>query len=128
MFQGTPDTRDHGRSIRSVSVADPDGPRRVEQTIRLLLDLSAARSDAEDTPVTGGDHESGLFGITEAEASGRINQGWEHFGEFHSIAYHKPAEYWAHHMYFGHDSYWWIRDEATRERLGLGPVGPLPYP
>jgi hypothetical protein len=69
-----------------------------------------------------------LFGITEAEAIGRINQGWGHLGEFHSIAYHKPAEYWAHHMYFGHDSYWWIRDEATRKRLGLGPVEPLPYP
>src|SRR6478736_2473196 len=37
MFQGTQDARDHGWSIRSVFVADPDGPRRVEQTIRLLL-------------------------------------------------------------------------------------------
>ena len=59
MFQGTQDVRDHGWSIRSVFVAEPDGPRRVEQTIRLLLDLSAARSDAEDKPVNGGDDESG---------------------------------------------------------------------
>ena len=58
MFQGTQDVRDHGWSIRSVFVADPDGPRRVEQTIRLLLCLSAARSDAEDKPVNGGGDES----------------------------------------------------------------------
>jgi hypothetical protein len=30
MFQGMQDARDHGWSIRSVFVADPDGPRRVE--------------------------------------------------------------------------------------------------
>jgi hypothetical protein len=58
MFQGTQDARDHGWSIRSVCVADPDGPRRVEQAIRLLLCLSAAGSDAEDEPVNGGDDES----------------------------------------------------------------------
>jgi hypothetical protein len=58
MFQGTQDVRDHEWSIRSVFVADPDGPRRVEQIIRLLLCLSAAGSIAESEPVNGGDDES----------------------------------------------------------------------
>ena len=40
-------------------VADPDGPRRVEQTIRLLLRLSAAKSGTEAKPVEGEDDESG---------------------------------------------------------------------
>ena len=68
------------------------------------------------------------FGISEDEAIGRINQQWGHLGEFLSIAYHETTEYWAHHLDFGHDSYWWIRDESTRTRLGLGPIEPLPYP
>ena len=59
MFQGTQDARDHGWSIRSVFVADPDGPRRVEQTIRLLLRVSAAGSGANAEPGEGGDDESG---------------------------------------------------------------------
>ena len=59
MFQGTQDVRDHGWSIRSVFVADPDGPRRVEQIFRLLLRSSAAGSDAEGEPVNGGNDESG---------------------------------------------------------------------
>jgi hypothetical protein len=59
MFQETQDARDHGWSIRSVFVADPDGPRRVEQTIRLLLRVSAAGSGAWTEPGEGGDDESG---------------------------------------------------------------------
>jgi hypothetical protein len=59
MFQGTQDARDHGWSIRSVFVADPDGPRRVEQAIRLLLRVPAARSGATAEPGVGACDESG---------------------------------------------------------------------
>ena len=59
MFRGTQDAHDQGWSIRSVFVTDPDGPRRIEQAIRLLLALSAAPSGAEAKPVEGGDDESG---------------------------------------------------------------------
>ena len=59
MSQGTQEARDHGWSIQSVFVADPDGPRRVEQTIRLLLRVSAAGSGARAEPGEGGDDESG---------------------------------------------------------------------
>lgn len=59
MFQGTQDARDHGWSIRSVFVADPDGPRRVEQAIRLLLRVSAARPGATAEPGEGGGDEGG---------------------------------------------------------------------
>ena len=69
-----------------------------------------------------------LFQITEEEAIGRINRGWGHLPEFLHIAYHETAEHWAHHMYFGHESYWWILDERARERLGLGPLEPQSYP
>lgn len=57
MFQGTQEARDQGWSIRSVSVADPDGPRRAEQTIRLLLRLSTAKSGAEAEPADAQGHD-----------------------------------------------------------------------
>jgi hypothetical protein len=53
MFQGPQDARDHGWSIRSVFVADPDGPRRVEQAIRLLLHAPAASPGATAEPGEG---------------------------------------------------------------------------
>jgi hypothetical protein len=59
MSQGTQDARDHGWSIRSVFVADPDGPRRVEQAIRLLLRVSAAGSGARAEPGEGECDEGG---------------------------------------------------------------------
>lgn len=59
MFQTRREAHDHGWSIRSVFVAVPDGPRRVEQTIRLLLRVSAADSDPRAEPGEGGDDESG---------------------------------------------------------------------
>lgn len=59
MFSGEQEARDQEWSIRSVCVADPDGPRRVEQTIRLLLRLSAAKSGTEIKPVEGEGDESG---------------------------------------------------------------------
>jgi hypothetical protein len=59
MLQAARDAPDQGWSIRSVFVADQDGPRRIEQTIRLLLSLSAATSGAEAKPGEGGDDESG---------------------------------------------------------------------
>ena len=68
-----------------------------------------------------------LFGITEGEAVGRINRGWGHLHEFLPLAIHETPAYWASHMYFGADSFWWV-GEDTRERLGLGPLVPQPYP
>src|SRR5262249_6914176 len=59
MFQGTQDSRDHGWSIRSVFVADPDGPRRGGQTIPLLLRVSAAGPGARVERAEGGDEEAG---------------------------------------------------------------------
>lgn len=70
-----------------------------------------------------------LFGVSEAEAVGRINRGWRGLsivGEL-NIVYHETPDHWAHLMYFGPDSYWWITG-GKREQLGLGPVVPLPYP
>jgi hypothetical protein len=67
------------------------------------------------------------FGIAEAEAVGRINRGWGHLTEFDPIAYHNLPRSWAHHFYYGPDSYWWIGDELKRERLGLGPLTPARY-
>lgn len=69
-----------------------------------------------------------LFGITEDEAEGRINRAWGDVSEFDPIVLHRPPEHWAYDMFFGHESYWWIRDENVREKLGLTPVVPLAYP
>ena len=59
MFQEAQEAHDLRWSIRSVFVADQDGPRRMEQTIRLLLALSAAPSGALAKPVEGGNDEIG---------------------------------------------------------------------
>jgi hypothetical protein len=69
------------------------------------------------------------YGVSDEEAVGRINRGWrgqDILGEM-NIVYHELPEYWAHVMYLGKDSYWWITGEK-REQLGLGPVVPKPYP
>ena len=69
-----------------------------------------------------------LFGVPTDEAVGRINRQWRGLafvGE--DIIYHETPEYWAHVMYLGKDSSWWITDEK-REQKELGPVVPKPYP
>ena len=70
------------------------------------------------------------FGISEEEAVGRINRDWRLrycLGPHVYLAYHETPEYWAQEIYYGKDSRWWMAPE-DRERLGLGPVEPLPYP
>lgn len=62
-----------------------------------------------------------LFGISEAEALGRLNRAWKDkplLGE-HSLVYHRSAEYWANRIYYGDDSQW------SQHSAGLRP---LPYP
>lgn len=70
-----------------------------------------------------------LFGVSAEEAIGRINREWRgrDIRDELSIVYHEDAENWAHDMYFGKDSYWWITGEK-REELGLEPIVPRPYP
>lgn len=57
------------------------------------------------------------FGIPEAEAIARINQHWSMNLTSDGprvwivgldIAYHETAEFWAHDMYYGPDSHWWL--------------------
>ncbi len=70
-----------------------------------------------------------LFGVGEAEAVGRINRQWrgqDILGD-EDIAYHETAEYWAHVMYYGKGSFWWVTGEKRAE-MGLGSLAPTPYP
>jgi hypothetical protein len=71
-----------------------------------------------------------LFGISAAEARYRIDQGWSHLpdrsiGGPEEIAYHEEPYYWAHHFYYGKDSFWWIVG-PERTRLGHPPLTPIP--
>ncbi len=71
-----------------------------------------------------------VFAVPEAEAIGRINQGWggrglSFLGEF-DLIYHELPEHWANTMYWTDASFWWVAGEA-RERLGIGPRVPRPY-
>jgi hypothetical protein len=62
-----------------------------------------------------------LFGLSRAEAIGRINRDFtpvDFFGEEH-IYYHETPDYWAQTIYYGRDSKWWLNPEGLR---------PLPYP
>ncbi|MEO8068888.1 MAG: hypothetical protein ABI599_14420 [Flavobacteriales bacterium] len=61
------------------------------------------------------------FGIADEEAVGRMNRLWKG-GSFlgpEDMLYHEEPDYWAHNIYYGADSRWW-----------LGPTGlkPLPFP
>ncbi len=70
-----------------------------------------------------------LFELTEQEAVGRLNQHWrgQDILDEYDIVYHELPEHWAHVVYLGRDSYWWITGEK-REELGLGPITPKPHP
>jgi hypothetical protein len=61
-----------------------------------------------------------LFGISVDEALGRINRGWAGF-EFEDLDLicHETDDYWANTIYFGADSYWWLKPPGLK---------PLPYP
>jgi hypothetical protein len=69
-----------------------------------------------------------LFDLSAEEAIGRLNRHWkgqEIVGE--DIVYHELPAYWAHVIYYGKDSFWWITGEK-REKMNLGAVKPKPYP
>jgi len=69
-----------------------------------------------------------LFGITEDEAVGRINRrfsGQDFFDPERpekeiNIAYHEDEYYWANTLYYGKDSFWWIRKGEK--------IAPIPFP
>lgn len=53
-----------------------------------------------------------FFGITEEEALKRVNAHWKHIefkGET-NIIYHEDEEFWAKDIYYGHESYWWVKE------------------
>lgn len=61
-----------------------------------------------------------LFGISVDEALGRVNGQWGGLQfDDPDIICHETADYWANTIYFGKDSFWWLKP------AGLTPV---PYP
>lgn len=62
-----------------------------------------------------------LFGISEEEATARVNRQWGHLEltDPQDIVFHEDEEFWAKDIYFGHDSAWWIDESAAR---------PVPFP
>jgi hypothetical protein len=70
------------------------------------------------------------FGIQPAECIGRINASWSHVqavvGENDEI-YREMPPYWANHFMYGKESFWWMKP-ADRERRGMPPLRPLPFP
>jgi hypothetical protein len=71
------------------------------------------------------------FGISKAEAIGRINREWKDrnwlASEWGVLVYHETADEWTRHIYYGKETAWWVEEEH-RAGLGLGPVVPKPYP
>jgi hypothetical protein len=60
------------------------------------------------------------FDISEAEALGRVNRQWRRNDfKFQDVRYHETDEFWAHDIYFGHDSFWWNSPSGLE---------PLPFP
>ena len=51
-----------------------------------------------------------LFGITEDEAVGRMNRQWRGLDfEKEDLRYHQLPDDWAGDLYYGADSYWWMK-------------------
>jgi len=74
------------------------------------------------------------FAIPYEEAVGRINASWAEM-EFSNVSpddlnliYHELPSHWAKRIYYGEDSFWWIRSETERDRLGLLPLQPVRWP
>ena len=71
-----------------------------------------------------------LFGISSAEARARIEQAWGNLaaGEIggpEELAFHEEPSYWAHTIYYGKSSCWWLT-ATERERRGLPRLSPVP--
>lgn len=63
-----------------------------------------------------------LFGISRAEAVGRVDQAWKDDDfEPEDLRLHETPEYWANTIYFGHDSQWWTN---PRELVPVAYAGP----
>jgi hypothetical protein len=63
-----------------------------------------------------------LFGISEDEAIGRLNEKWRGlaFTDEEDELIRETPSWWAKNAYFGHDSAWWSMNESE--------LKPLPYP
>lgn len=61
-----------------------------------------------------------LFGISNDEAVGRVNRKWKGltFADDDLELFRESVSWWAHNVYYGHDSGWWH---------GTGNLSPLPY-
>jgi len=115
---------------------DPGGPPRPQE---YLVHESVLRSQGQ-FPCAGDaqalsfcrqivDEMVGRFGVAAGEAVARINRHWSESEEDSrtprvwivgaDVVYHETAEFWAHDIYYGPDSRWWVP--------GTQP-GPLPLP
>lgn len=66
------------------------------------------------------DAMSRLFQISIAEAEGRINAAWDGLVmEEDDLIFHETPDHWAHDLYYGHNSKWWLNPPDLK---------PLPYP
>jgi len=67
------------------------------------------------------------FNITHEEAVGRINDVWDGIdweddieSEDYDWRYHELPREWAFIIYFGHESFYWLKDKSE--------IPPKPYP
>ena len=62
-----------------------------------------------------------LFGVSAAEALGRINRQWagDDLSSPDDIVLHEEEEFWAKTIYYTKDSMWWLDESAAK---------PVPYP
>ncbi|MBL0389095.1 hypothetical protein JJB07_21100 [Tumebacillus sp. ITR2] len=62
------------------------------------------------------------FGITKEESVGRINEEFMNndFIDEDDLRFHESDKYWAHLIYYGHNSLWWRRE-------GDPTLKPVPY-
>jgi hypothetical protein len=61
----------------------------------------------------------GLFGISEQEALGRINNHWKNYALLgkDNIVYHELADFWAKTIYYEDGAYWWLDSAELKPRL-----------
>ncbi len=122
-----------------ITVRTPPGPGGAPGPREYLVHASLLRPHGE-FPCAGdaealsfcrqiADEMATLFGITHEEAVARINRHWSRPGQGGreplvwivgiDIAYHETPGYWAHTIYYGPDSRWWVSGPAP---------APLPPP
>lgn len=59
-----------------------------------------------------------LFGISTDEAIARINEAWDGLSIIgpDDLIFHETTGYWAHNIYYGKDSRWWLFPEGLEPR------------